>query len=91
MVKTAGYDIGCGVYTGPPKFGLDIFDIRRITILNSTNTFRFALKMLTPFEYYEYASSRALNRKGINGISPGLHSDLSGQTKIKTGETYTNV
>ncbi|NJD22503.1 MAG: polysaccharide deacetylase family protein [Melioribacter sp.] len=66
MVKIAGYKIGCGVYTGPPKFGQDILDIRRITIPGGTSTVNFAFKMLTPYEYYEYAGSKVLHRKNGN-------------------------
>jgi peptidoglycan/xylan/chitin deacetylase (PgdA/CDA1 family) len=90
MVKEAGYSIGCGVYSGHPRFGHDIFDIRRITITNNTNKMQFALKMLTPFEYYEYISSKALHRKG-NYSNTGIHPELSERTRINTGETYTNV
>lgn len=66
MVKIAGYNIGCGVYTGPPKFGQDILDIRRITIPEGNGTVNFALKMLTPYEYYEYAGSKVLHRRNGN-------------------------
>jgi len=54
MVREAGYQYGCGVYSGPPKFGQNRYDIRRIPILRKTNSIDFALKILTPFEYYEW-------------------------------------
>jgi len=52
MVRKAGYLYGCGVYSGPPKLGQNPFNIRRIPIMSGTNLFDFALKILTPFEYY---------------------------------------
>ncbi len=58
LVEECGYDLACGVYTGPPKFWEDRYDIRRITIKNSTNSFSFGIKMLAPFEYYEWIGSR---------------------------------
>ena len=54
LVKEAGYDYGCGVYSGPPRFAHDKYDIRRIPITRKTNAVDFALKILTPYEYYEW-------------------------------------
>jgi peptidoglycan/xylan/chitin deacetylase (PgdA/CDA1 family) len=54
MVADAGYTTGCGVYSGPAKFGEDLFDIRRILITNGMGTFRFALRILSPYEYYAW-------------------------------------
>ena len=62
LVREAGYEIGCGVYTGPPQFFKDRFDIRRITINNSTNTLPFAIKILSPYEYYEWYGSRLMRK-----------------------------
>ncbi|OGU82928.1 MAG: hypothetical protein A2279_14720 [Stygiobacter sp. RIFOXYA12_FULL_38_9] len=84
MVKIAGYNIGCGVYTGPPKFGQDILDIRRITIPGGNGTLNFALKMLTPYEYYEYAGSKVLHRK--NGNSNTTEIKHSSKDKQKQAE-----
>lgn len=91
MVKIAGYKIGCGVYTGLPKFGHDIFDVRRITIPAGTNSLAFAFKMLTPFEYYEYVGSKVLHRR--NGISSGneIEAIVKSKTEIKTDGTHVNV
>ena len=61
-VQEAGYKLACGVYTGPPKFWGDRFDIRRITINNTTDMVGFALKMLAPFEYYEWLGSQTARR-----------------------------
>lgn len=54
LVIRAGYNFACGVFTGPPHFGNDLYDFRRITISNSTSALNFATKILTPFEYYEW-------------------------------------
>ena len=91
LVKIAGYDVGCGVYTGHPKFGLDIFDVRRITIPGGTNTLSFALKMLTPFEYYEYVGSKVLHRKNGNSGEDEFKSAEVKQAEIKTNGTHVNV
>ncbi len=64
IVKESGYKYGCGVYSGPPKFGMDRFNIRRIPITRATNGLEFAMKILTPYEYYAWlrwqASSKVL-------------------------------
>ncbi len=54
MVRSAGYDYGCGSYTGPPRFEENLFNIRRIPITSSTKAVDFAVKMLTPYEYYAW-------------------------------------
>lgn len=69
LVKRAGYKLACGVYTGNPVFCADKYDIRRITISNTTNSLQFAIKMLTPYEYYEWYGSRLakmIKRKPAN-------------------------
>ncbi len=67
FVKAAGYKAACGVFTGPPRFWEDKYDIRRITISNTTNSFSFGLMMLAPYEYYNWLGSKA--RKEISGLS----------------------
>jgi len=52
MVQACGYEYGCGVFSGPPRFTSDLFDIRRIPITSTTNVLSFAMKLLTPYEYY---------------------------------------
>ncbi len=58
IVHESGYELACGVFSGPPRFWKDQYDIRRITIRNSTDDFSFGFKMLTPFEYYEWLGSK---------------------------------
>ncbi len=62
MVQAAGYEYGCGVFSGPPKFTSDLFNIRRIPITNRTHTVNFAAKMLTPYEYYSWLRWEAADR-----------------------------
>jgi peptidoglycan/xylan/chitin deacetylase (PgdA/CDA1 family) len=57
MVRDAGYSHACGVFTGPPNFGADNYEIRRIPIFSNTDMFRFAFRMLTRYEYYAWVRS----------------------------------
>ncbi len=59
MVQSAGYAFGCGVFSGPPRFADDSYNIRRIPITRSTNMLDFAFKILTPYEYYAWLRWRA--------------------------------
>jgi peptidoglycan/xylan/chitin deacetylase (PgdA/CDA1 family) len=54
MVDHAGYLIGCGINSGPPAFGKDALEIRRINILVNTDIMSFAARMLGPYEYYSW-------------------------------------
>ena len=67
MITEAGYDIACGVWTGPAAFGVDPFEIRRIPILNTTGTADFAIRLLTPFQLYAW--SRWNVRKLVDRVS----------------------
>jgi peptidoglycan/xylan/chitin deacetylase (PgdA/CDA1 family) len=58
-VKNAGYRFACAVGSGPAVFGDDHFEIRRITVLGRTTTAGFALRLLTPFQYYEWTRRKA--------------------------------
>ena len=76
LVIRAGYLIACGVFTGPPRFGTDRFDFRRIAISNSTNSINFAAKILTPFEYYEWfgaKTSKAVHRSSNKNNFSEIH------------------
>jgi peptidoglycan/xylan/chitin deacetylase (PgdA/CDA1 family) len=52
MATRAGYNIACSVATGPAAFGDDPYEVRRIPILRTTGASGFALRLLTPFQYY---------------------------------------
>ncbi len=54
VVADAGYSYGCGVYSGPPRFGMDLYNMRRIPITQKTTPFELAMKMLAPYEYYAW-------------------------------------
>ncbi|MFI5252985.1 MAG: polysaccharide deacetylase family protein [Bacteroidota bacterium] len=60
-VKNAAYRFACAVGSGPPGFGDDLYEIRRITIPSRTTTAGFALRLLTPFQYYEWTRRQARN------------------------------
>lgn len=54
LVEEAGYKIGCGTYTGPPVISKDPFEIRRIIIRGKLSMLRFALRIVTPYQYLEW-------------------------------------
>ncbi len=63
MVSDAGYQVACSGQSGPPQFGKDHLEIRRIPITSNTGNFGFAVRMLAPYHYYSWArwkTSRAL-------------------------------
>jgi peptidoglycan/xylan/chitin deacetylase (PgdA/CDA1 family) len=63
LVAQGGFKFGCGVYTGPPKFGDNLYNIRRLAIKLHTTTFRFLLKILAPYEYVEWLYWKAFHMK----------------------------
>lgn len=67
LVREAGYIYACGVFSGPPRFAANLFNIRRIPMTNRTNLFDFALKMLTPYEYYSWIRWEAGERLSPRG------------------------
>lgn len=54
MVKSAGYSLGCAVYTGPAVFARDPFEVRRIQ-MPEMSMGQFALRILAPYEKLLYA------------------------------------
>lgn len=56
IVIDSGYSIGCAVYTGPPSFGTDHFEIRRIPIPGTISKLGFSARVLTPYEYVGWMS-----------------------------------
>ncbi len=62
IVQNSGYKFACGVYTGPPQFGTDIFDIRRLAIGNKVGVAGFLLRLLTPYEYLEWMYHKLRNK-----------------------------
>jgi peptidoglycan/xylan/chitin deacetylase (PgdA/CDA1 family) len=54
MVADAGYSLACSTYTGPGKFGVDLFELRRMSVTGSVRSFGFCIRMLTPYTRYEW-------------------------------------
>ncbi len=59
MVADAGYSLACGVYTGPARFGLDPFELRRIAVPGSLNSVGFGVRMLAPYSRYQWLRRKA--------------------------------
>jgi len=58
MLRDAGYTIGCATHTGPPAFGNDLFEIRRILMPPDTDYLGLAMRLLAPYEYYAWMRSQ---------------------------------
>ncbi len=58
-VENSGYAYGCGVYSGPPRFGRDNFNVRRLPVTQHTNEIILGLMMLAPYEYYAWLRWKA--------------------------------
>jgi peptidoglycan/xylan/chitin deacetylase (PgdA/CDA1 family) len=54
MVMDAGYSNACSVFSGPPLFDTDSFEIRRTAVLNSTGLIGMGLRLLAPYQQYEW-------------------------------------
>ncbi len=70
MVCRAGYYYACGVFSGPPHFASNQYDIRRIPVKRNTGDLQFALRMLTPYEYYLWLRWETGRKLGA-GKNPG--------------------
>ncbi len=62
MVAEAGYVFACAAFTGPPVFGKDLYEIRRIKVYNTNNPllFRFLLHPWYSFLRWLYWRSKQL-------------------------------
>jgi peptidoglycan/xylan/chitin deacetylase (PgdA/CDA1 family) len=67
MVADAGYLTGCGVYTGPPDFYTDQYDIRRITIYNRTGVMGMLLRTCTPYQHFDWIKMKTKQRLRPDG------------------------
>lgn len=70
MVADSGYLFACGVYTGSPKFGKTIYDIRRLSIGQHTSIQSFAIKLITPYQYLEWIYHLLKSKKGRKKDEP---------------------
>lgn len=84
MVYDAGYAVACGVYSGPPTFGTDPFEIRRLPVDGCTNTVRFALGMLTPYAYYRWLRWKIKTMMAGRVISIGARNDIAGLKALES-------
>jgi peptidoglycan/xylan/chitin deacetylase (PgdA/CDA1 family) len=69
MVAEAGFSHACSVFSGPPSLGKDNYEIRRTPITGTFGLFGFALKLATPYQYYEWfqwKTKSAFRRNGSN-------------------------
>jgi hypothetical protein len=72
MVADAGYSLACGASTGPATFGVEPYEIRRIAIRNTTSIIGFEMRLLTPFQSYEWIRWKAIYAfSGLNGANLG--------------------
>lgn len=70
MVADAGYTFACGVCTGPASFGVEPFEIRRIAVPGTMGPVGFGIRLLTPFQRYEWIRWKARESLiGFNGRS----------------------
>lgn len=67
IVAESGYKFGCGVYTGPPRFGDNDYDIRRLAITYNINIFQFLLRLVTPYQYLEWLYGRLRHNRQVPG------------------------
>ncbi len=72
LVSSAGYEYGCGSFSGPPRFSTDLFNIRRTLITNTTEVVGFSFKMLTPYSHYRW-----LLWKLRSGLTPHTDNAMS--------------
>jgi len=75
MVAEAGYTIACGGWTGPPLFGDDPFETRRVTMRaqKHLSDIQFAVRLISPYQLYRWLWWRlrvALEVAGVRKESP---------------------
>ena len=62
MVYDSGYTVACGAYSGPPLFGFDYFEIRRIKVRNTSNPIQFWFQLQKVYLYYRWFLWKAKSR-----------------------------
>lgn len=78
IVRQVGFEIAYSVSSGPAMFSKDIYETRRTTIYGKTGLTNFAMKMMVPYQRYEWArwkTARAV--KSITGKSSPSCQDKS--------------
>ncbi len=68
-VAESGYKYACSVFSGPARFGVDLLEIRRIAVHNTTTIPGLALRLVSPYEYLEWMwwKSGSASRFGKRG------------------------
>lgn len=70
LVCQAGYSFGCGVYTGPARFGADPYNFRRIYPTSGSATLPFWTRISLPYEKVGWTRWQ-LRRLLTGDASPG--------------------
>lgn len=81
LVAQAGFRLACSVDTGPPTFGTDHFEIRRLVVSSATGLVGFSVRMLTPYEYYDW--SRWKLGSAIHDLNGGKRNGASAVPRQK--------
>jgi peptidoglycan/xylan/chitin deacetylase (PgdA/CDA1 family) len=77
MTAKAGYTIGCAAYSGPPLFGMDHLEIRRIKVLNTTNRLLFRMQLHPIYSFYRWivwVIKKTLRKPKINQLNDAASS-----------------
>jgi peptidoglycan/xylan/chitin deacetylase (PgdA/CDA1 family) len=67
VVADAGFTIACSVFSGPATFGLDPYNIRRITVRSNTGIMGFRARLSRQYEYYRWVRSKVGHMLFRNG------------------------
>jgi len=69
LVADAGYTHACSVFSGPPTFTGDNFEIRRIAVPSNLGAVNFSLRITSGYRYFEWARWKTKNifSNGRNG------------------------
>lgn len=51
IAASSSFKFACGVFSGPPRFGEDWFNIHRLAVNQNTSLAQFLAKVLLPYEY----------------------------------------
>jgi peptidoglycan/xylan/chitin deacetylase (PgdA/CDA1 family) len=52
LAGEAGYTIACGAFTGPPLFGTDLMEVRRIKVMDTKNPLVFWFQLQSMYLHY---------------------------------------
>jgi peptidoglycan/xylan/chitin deacetylase (PgdA/CDA1 family) len=84
MTMDAGYTVGCGAYSGPPVFGMDMFEIRRTKVRNTSKAILFRFQLNPLYSMYRWflwklktaiRSHRNAPHTGVDGEWPRIKVD----------------